>query len=777
MKRKHCPALPRLHSVLSAWFVIATLLAAPGHAATNFILFGWSEAGMQFVDNDFSVFAINPPGNTIRAQIVQLIDGNQARLLTNPAAATITVTYEAVGDGDGSTNSTSNGKSNFWDYDVPLYGTNLNVDEGLGGWMPGAGNTPRQMTFDTNYNCFVQAGIPITPYDDRGKFNPYPLFKLVARVGGIPVTNVDVVLGVTDEMDCRLCHASGSPTAAAPAAGWVFERNPERDFRLNILRLHDERQLTNAVYTAALSSAGYNAGGLYAHVKSSSQPVRCSKCHFSSVVPGSGYGSIKPLTRAIHTHHATVIDPRDGQPLDSETNRATCYTCHGGSLTHFLRGAMGTADTTSGQLAIQCQSCHGSMAIVGSTNRTGWLSQPNCQACHVGDAQNTINGQIRFTSALTNGQLRAPANDRFATDPNTPGNGFSLFHSSRGHGNLMCSACHGAPHAEYPSAVSNDNRQSIQVQGHVGVMAECQVCHGTQTLTAGNGPHGMHPHDELWADGSTFIHPDAWSESACAPCHGTQTELNKQGTVLSLARGARVYSTALGTKRFWQGQKIGCTQCHNAPSLPTAGNSATSTVSGVAVTFTLTSSTNSVRIVTQPAHGLVGLSNKVATYRPEPGFVGTDVFTFASAKPQLESVLATGTVVVSEMFSVADGIPDWWRQLYFGGTGTTTNSLSCASCDPDGDGQSNAQEYNANTDPNDALSRLSVFGAQVTGSAVRVQFQSVVTRRYAIDVAAEPGSTTWTTLGSNVWGRNTTAEITATNGATLDRAAFRVRTQ
>jgi hypothetical protein len=51
--------------------------------------------------------------------------------------------------------------------------------------------------------------------------------------------------------------------------------------------------------------------------------------------------------------------------------------------------------------------------------------------------------------------------------------------------------------------------------------------------------------------------------------------------------------------------------------------------------------------------------------------------------------------------SVGDGIPDWWRQQYFGGSGTTTNGASCATCDPDGDAFSNLQEYQAGTDPND----------------------------------------------------------------------------
>lgn len=47
--------------------------------------------------------------------------------------------------------------------------------------------------------------------------------------------------------------------------------------------------------------------------------------------------------------------------------------------------------------------------------------------------------------------------------------------------------------------------------------------------------------------------------------------------------------------------------------------------------------------------------------------------------------------------TVGDGIPDWWRGEYFGAT--TTNYLSCASCDPTGDGISNLQKYQNSLNP------------------------------------------------------------------------------
>ena len=63
---------------------------------------------------------------------------------------------------------------------------------------------------------------------------------------------------------------------------------------------------------------------------------------------------------------------------------------------------MGDAVATNGLRAIQCQSCHGSMALVGATNRVGWVDLPDCQSCHVGNAINVGSNPIRYTTAFTN---------------------------------------------------------------------------------------------------------------------------------------------------------------------------------------------------------------------------------------------------------------------------------------------------------------------------------------------------------------------------------------
>jgi PKD repeat protein len=500
-------------------------------------------------------------------------------------------------------------------------------------------------------------GIPLSPYDDAHNKNPYPLMLLVARDAGnnIIATN-QIVLPVSDEMDCRACHASGAPTNAMPAAGWVWDGIQERDFRLNILRLHDEKQFTlhPGLYQSALAARGFNLAGLYRNVTADGKPVLCASCHASEALGAGSYSNIPPLTASIHSLHAGVTAPGTTNQLDNVSFRSACYLCHPGSTTKCLRGAMGSAIAVDGSMSMQCQSCHGNMSAVGAANRTGWLQEPKCQSCHTGTATHN-NGQFRYTSVFTN--LPANTGERlavdqtFATVSNTPAGGLSLYRFSAGHGGLQCEACHGSTHAEFPSTHLNDNLRNIQLQGHAGVMVECTACHTATPANYAGGPHGMHPVGTNWVT----LHPDfAENNSAqCQACHGT----DYRGTVLSRMQADRTLS-AFGTKTFFRGAIVGCYTCHNGPGSETANSSTAPTVSNVstnttndksvAMTLPATGSGATLRIISQPASGSVGLSGSVATYFPDPGFVGTDKFTFAAYDGSKNSSLATGTVAVAQ---------------------------------------------------------------------------------------------------------------------------------
>jgi hypothetical protein len=631
--------------ILAAVLAAPALLFAGGGKPT---LLGWNNLGMHCMDDDFDVFCILPPYNTVNAQ---LLDAS-GHLVRSPAG--ISVTYEAVADADGSITRTSAGKTNFWANTRNLFGAAPATDLGLAGFaMPGRTNTPQRFAWagTTTRPWFEATGIPITPTDDAGRHNSYPMMRLKARDGkGALLAQVDVVLPVSDEMDCRACHASGSGAAARPAAGWVNDPNPKHDFRFNILRLHDEKNARSALYQSALRTTGYASAGLYASARAGVS-VLCAECHSSEALPGMGVAGVPPLTRAIHGRHALVLSPRSGLTLNATANRAACYECHPGSTTQCLRGAMGAAvNATNGQLAMQCQSCHGSISQVAATTRTGWLDEPNCQACHTGTARQN-SGQIRYTQAiLPDGTFRQPKSAVFATNPNTPAPGKSLYRFSSGHGGLQCSACHGSTHAEFISSHRNDNVASTQLQGHAGVVTECLACHATLPNTVAGGPHGMHPIGGAWIS----RHEDAAS-AACQDCHG----LGGRGTVLSRTKAARTFTTEHGTVTFWSGQTISCYECHNgpggegrAPAAPvvaatlslTTPNSTTS-VTGV-VNWTPVAGTQ-LRIVQQPAHGTVAVNNNQVTYYPTPGYAGADRFTYAVSNGTRESGLGVANVTVT----------------------------------------------------------------------------------------------------------------------------------
>jgi len=609
----------------------------------------WNNLGMHCMDDDFSVLAILPPYNTVLAQVVVGTNGTARKVA---GTGGVQVSYRAVLDSTGSINTTSVGKNNFWTYAYPMLGAALAPDQGLellgaapAAWMPGTANAPKAMNYEASHDWFVAWGVPITPFDDDLQLNPYPLMHVTASGGGVASAATDIVLPVSLEINCRACHASGAGIAARPSPDWEWNPVPARDYRLNILRLHDQIRFRTApsAYSNVLATAGYSAQGLYASVVRNGRPVLCAICHLSEAVPGSGQPGVPPLTQAVHGLHAGVAAPSGGQLLGAIDNRTACYHCHPGAETRCLRGAMGRAVAVDGSLAIQCQDCHGMMPNVASTNRVGWLNEPNCQACHTGDAVSN-NGKIRYDNVfVSNNVMRVAVNTRFATNTNAPLPNTSLFRFSKGHGGLYCSACHGSTHAEFPSAFFNDNVASMQRQGHVGQLSECSVCHGATPSTTFGGPHGMHPLN--WVNG----HKTPGKTLAnCRTCHGT----NDRGTVLSRS----FKNQTLQGQTFWRGRRIGCYECHNGPvetgqtppAAPTASGGSASTVVNQPVSIALTASAATLRIVSQPETGRVGLSNSVATYYPTTGFVGTERFTFCADSGTRESNLATVTVAVAE---------------------------------------------------------------------------------------------------------------------------------
>jgi hypothetical protein len=392
------------------------------------------------------------------------------------------------------------------------------------------------------------------------------MVKVTAKnAQGQVLATARTVLPVSDEMTCVACHRSTTSTntaanAARPKAGWVWDAAPEKDWKKNILRLHDEKMFGDAtragLYSSALAAMGYDPAGLLTTVtRAAATPVLCAACHSSNALQTSGYPGIRALTHALHTQHANVVDPASMLSLTAINNRTACYACHPGSVTQCLRGAMGNAKDAQGNAEMDCQSCHGTMAAVGNTLRTGWLSQPTCQSCH-------HDGVRELSGVDGNGLPKSWTDKRFASNDDVPAPGFSLYRFSKGHGSLQCESCHGATHAEYPSSHSQDNALSIDLQGYAGPVSDCKACHTTVPVTASGGPHGMHDTTDSWVKEHHDV-VTSGNKSQCLYCHGNTSA----GSPLATVKVAKSFALgdSRGVKSFQAGERVTCWSCHNGP--------------------------------------------------------------------------------------------------------------------------------------------------------------------------------------------------------------------
>ncbi|MCU7804409.1 MAG: PKD domain-containing protein [Candidatus Thiodiazotropha sp. (ex Lucinoma borealis)] len=290
-------------------------------------------------------------------------------------------------------------------------------------------------------NWFEAPGVPVTAFDDDGRENPWPLYRIQAKVGGNVVASVDTVVPISGEANCGACHGAiedggnGAATSKLTAVATAFDDDPQygvvplevsKEYAadLNLVRLHDIEHGTDL---------------------ENQTPVVCQQCHYTPALDlaqlgpldgdvgttanGRRQASVKSMSNVMHSHHGSVTDGA-GDRLFPEMPAAikdefgivanhderrqvleeTCYQCHPGRRTDCLRGAM----SNGGML---CQDCHGNMDQVGDdftrgvspttpgafelggdfyTNadqpRVPWANEPGCGSCHTGDAMSNLVG-------------------------------------------------------------------------------------------------------------------------------------------------------------------------------------------------------------------------------------------------------------------------------------------------------------------------------------------------------------------------------------------------
>jgi hypothetical protein len=167
--------------------------------------------------------------------------------------------------------------------------------------------------------------------------------------------------------------------------------------------------------------------------------------------------------------------------------------------------------------------------------------------------------------------------------------------------------------------------------------------------------------------------------------------------------------------------------------------------------------------------GTVNFTAGLGSTVPEGAFI-----TATATDPNGNTSPFSSSVTVTTTDSVGDGIPDLWRKTYFGGTGMTTNSRSCASCDPDGVGFSNLQAFYAGINPTEPSTAFRVSTVQEGVSGAIISFPSVAGRIYRVDMRNDMVLSPWTLLVDQIVGTGSTILIIDPGAIGLSKRFYRV---
>jgi hypothetical protein len=161
-----------------------------------------------------------------------------------------------------------------------------------------------------------------------------------------------------------------------------------------------------------------------------------------------------------------------------------------------------------------------------------------------------------------------------------------------------------------------------------------------------------------------------------------------------------------GTNSVYSGMTLGVNGCSTTGSVIVAGGRLFVTNATGNAVLEVRGGTLTINSGTLTVDTLV-LTNACAKFVRNGGTIFYDKFVFDPA-----------------LSAVSDGVPDAWRALFFGGDGMTTNETSCASCDPDGDGQTNLAEFQTGTNPTHSASALGITAIAREGDDLRITWMT-----------------------------------------------------
>ncbi len=376
----------------------------------DYVLLVVNDLGMHCMNKDHHNLSILPPFNTLNAQVIR--KGDASRL---PQVITVlqggSLDYSIPG------NTYSVGKTDFWSYDVQLFGVDLPDNVGLtGNGMTGS--------FTSSGDMFIAEGIPLTPFPDATPTveNPYQtaLIQLKDAMGTVLATSTPV-MPVSTEVNCVTsgCHSS----------------------ELAILYSHERE-------------GGFNPDN---------RPILCASCHNSVVLTGNtGPGSQGYFSRVIHSQHSFIDQLTPGL--------AACQHCHPGPQTKCLRGTMATDHQ------MICQDCHGTMANVAGTISNGripWVDEPACRTCHTSQYGEPVG--VRYRDARGHGGVMCTGchNSPHAIFPSREAADNKVMVDLQGHQGTLedCTVCHGiTPAGDGPHGFRPVSAVETEIIGNAGAL-------------------------------------------------------------------------------------------------------------------------------------------------------------------------------------------------------------------------------------------------------------------------------------------------------------------
>ncbi len=434
-----------------------------------------------------------PPFNTLRAQVIER-GGKSPVILAD--SNDIRVEYDVIENYDMF--------NDYKNHDNP--GTDLSTDFYFSTWMDmqpryGLGSPRRDDPEDPNFGAIQGVGgamlagemhaepegwweiIGVPAFPDAHN-STSPEYIMVDPLGG-PNRNPYLTAEVeVFEQSSNILLASTTTTVPVSFGGCCgchldltadngMDPNPDNSF--NLMGTLHERD--SGINFAVLDPDGDGVTG----------PVRCSVCHWDPAM-GERYPGEA-------THPGGVVDPDTGeqlppggyedpdnagqylpksqftfsdvlhrwhventQVLSYNPDLATdCYECHPSNNVMCYRGHHTKKTTGTDNHDVWCTDCHGDLHERVAENQLDqpWQEStlPRCQDCH------SATGETAHLDAFGGSYLKSMAHKNDS---------------------ILCSTCHGAPHALYPSNLAKDNEQNIALQGTTNPIGNCAVCHSNK---------------------------------------------------------------------------------------------------------------------------------------------------------------------------------------------------------------------------------------------------------------------------------------------------------